>query len=305
MLKGIKLIEKLVALDGQPSEIVISQCGYECELEDGESYLLVDDFELALSRYGEGYVAAIAKLRSSNLKQSPSSLISVSLLLKRFTGSELMSRIESLDSDFRLGPPWEEKRKIVIKCGYAYLTDAAEVIVDYDSFASAYNVARSNTCPPHSLDVSSENIMTIPIDLCELAKCIASNIPNGNLELKAIRVTYQGCGDDGTIDDLQYLFQSIKTVDGQDSGLEAKVKPPEVISFQDNELSRLEYEKIIKDQCFEIISNAHGSCFNEEGSSGYLLIDIESSIIHGTHIQNAFQDGTYSEDEEVSQYFIR
>jgi hypothetical protein len=53
------------------------------------------------------------------------------------------------------------------------------------------------------------------------------------------------------------------------------------------------------------IGNAHGSCFNEEGSSGYLLIDVESSTIHGTHIQNAFQDGTYSEDEEVSQYFIR
>ena len=305
MLKGIELIQKLVELDGQPSEMVISQCGYGCELEDGESYLLVDDFELALSRYGEGYITAIADLRSSLLKQSPSSLISASLLLKRYTGSELISRIESLDSDFRLGPPWEEKRKIVIKCGYAYLTDAAEVIIDYDAFTSAYNVARANTYPPHSVDASSQNIMTIPIDLCDLAECIAKKIPKCNLEMKAIRITYLGCGDDGSIDDLQYLFQSIKTVDGQDLGLEAKAKPPEVISFKDNELSRLEYEKIIKDQCFEIISNAHGSCFNEEGSSGYLLIDVESSTIHGTHIQNAFQDGTYSEDEEVSQYFIR
>jgi len=305
MLKGIQLIEKLVELDGQPSEVVISQCGYGCELEDGESFLLVDEFELALSRFGEGYVTAIAKLRSSLLTQDPSTMISQSLLLKRFTGSELLLRVDSLDSDFRTGPPWEEKNKIVIKCGYVSLTNTAEILVDHSAFNSAYIAAQAISHPPYSADVSSKNSMNTPIGLGELATCIASNIPNGNLELKAIRVTYEGRGDDGAIDDLQYLFKVIMSVDEHDSGVEAKLKIPEVIRFQGIELSRFEYEEIIKDQCFEIIGNAHGSCFNEEGSSGYLLIDVESSTIHGTHIQNAFQEGTHSEDEEVSQYFIR
>jgi len=307
MLKGIQLIEKLVELDGQPSEAVITQCGYGCDLEDGESYLLVDEFELALSRYGEGYVTAIAKLRSSLLKQVPSTIISQSLLLKRFTGSELLSRVDSLDSNFRPGPPWEKKNKIVIKCGYVSLTNTAEILVDYSTFNSAYIAAQAISHRPHSVDVSSQNSMTKPIGigLGELATCIASNIPNGNLELKAIRVTYEGRGDDGAIDDLQYLFQAMMAVDDHVSEVETKLQLPEVIRFQGIELSRSEYEEIIKDQCFEIIGNAHGSCFNEEGSSGYLLIDVESSTIHGTHIQNAFQDGNYSEDEEVSQYYIR
>ena len=307
MLKGIQLIEKLVELDGQPSEVVISQCGYECDLEDDESYLLVDEFELALSRFGEGYVTAIAKLRSSLLKQVPSTMISQSLLLKRFTGSELLSRVDSLDSNFRPGPPWEKKNKIVIKCGYVSLSNTAEILVDYSAFNSAYIAAQAISEPPHSIGVSSQNSMTksIGIGLGELATCIASNIPNGNLELKAIRVTYEGCGDDGAIDDLQYLFQAMMAVDDHVSEVETKLQLPEVIRIQGIELSKSEYEEIIKDQCFEIIGNAHGSCFNEEGSSGYLLIDVESSTIHGTHIQNAFQEGTHSEDEEVSQYFIR
>jgi hypothetical protein len=80
---------------------------------------------------------------------------------------------------------------------------------------------------------------------------------------------------------------------------------PACINFGAYQLMREQYEELIKDKCFEIISNAHGSCFNEEGSSGYLLIDIESSTIHGTHTQYAFQDGTHVEPEEETQYCIR
>lgn len=306
LLKGKQLIQKLVELDGEDAEIVISECGYIFEFGDGKSYLLVDEFAIALSRYGEGYINAIANLRCSILEESPSAQVPTSLLLKRFTGSELIAQVYALDNEFKPGSPSKNKKKLVIKCGYVTLTDQAAIQVDFNAFDEAYKDAHERICLPTSEITHNANTSPSSISLTALAACIANKAGNDSSSIMAIRVTYEGRGDDGAIDTLDYLFapQEIDREAGK-SRSELQMQIPACINFGAYQLKREQYEELIKDKCFEIISNTHGSCFNEEGSSGYLLIDIESSTIHGTHTQYAFQDGTYVEPEEETQYCIR
>lgn len=304
MLKGQELIRKIIELDGLPIEDVMAQCG--C----AEGDLLLDgDFYLSLSKYAESYVTALSDLRKNQLAHGRD--ISRDLLLQRLEGRQLLARIEEIDEFFESGPPWSQKKKIVIKCGYVRLTEDSEIQVEYNCFHDAYTQAVEqeilsdverdcglNDGDPLRFDNSKLRIVKPdsdePIDreacrLVRLGQCINESMLDGPLH--AIRIEYIGCGDDGEICNLVYLFSGPPPVDDSLQSSAKSIALPESISFDGKSLSRGEYEGLIEDYSFSITYNCHGSWFNQYGGSGFLFIDIGSSTLFGCHHQNEDPEG--------------
>lgn len=59
-----------------------------------------------------------------------------------FTGIELLAKVESIDSKFVSGPPWNGKEETVIKCGYTRKNAAGILVPRYIEFHEAYEDAR-------------------------------------------------------------------------------------------------------------------------------------------------------------------
>lgn len=317
VLKGKELIEKIIELDGLPISDVISQCGYE---ED--EILLVDEFHLSLSKFAESYVAALSSLRKNQLAESRE--VSSDLLLKRLVGQQLLSRVEALDSLFQSGPPWSEKKKIVIKCGYVRLTEDAEIKIEYEAFHDAYTQAeeqeilsdlgdfKEESADPLQFSDSTVRIAKQDSDdlvdqaarmLVELSRCICQSTPSR--ALCAIRIEYAGCGDDGEICAVDFLFSGPPSAAHAEHSDPRAIAMPELVTFKGKSLCREEYENLIKEHSFSISYNCHGSWFNECGGNGFLFIDIGSSTLLGCHYQNEDPDGFLGHQASFSSpYFI-
>jgi len=307
MLKGKDLVDKLIELDGLSPVELMSQCG----CEDNGSYLLPEKFYPAISKFAVTYVEAVSNLRKKQLLDSKRDSCSTDLLLQRLVGSELLKRVYDLDSSFNPGPPWDEKRKIVIKCGYVGLTSQAEIKVDYSDFNAKFIEARSTDIERdlenfladselNPLKYDDSLIRVVAADsqdeidhaarrLIDVAESI--RVAWTGPELKAVRIEYSGCGDDGEVVSLEYLLSGFKFGHEPDKPEQDRTDPPDAIIFNGEPLNRDEYERQIKDDAFSISYNCHGSWFNECGGDGFLLIDIASSTIYGHHFQNDDPNG--------------
>lgn len=317
MLKGAELIAKIIELDGLPISDIIEQCGYE----EGE-LLLDDDFYASLSKYAESYVAALSKLRKKKLSNSGDT--PYNLLLKRLNGEQLLSRVEALDNSFQSGPPWSEKTKIVIKCGYVRLTKDADIIVEYEAFHDAYAEAEEQEMISNMGNIGEEQVDPLRVSdstvriakrnsddlidqaacmLVELSQCICQS--STSRALYGIRIEYAGGGDDGEICAVDFLFaESPSTAHAEHDDSQA-TSMPEVISFKGKKLCREDYESLIREYSFSISYNCHGSWFNECGGNGFLFVDIGSSALFGCHYQNEDPDGFPGHQASfASPYFI-
>jgi hypothetical protein len=317
MLKGAELIAKIIELDGLPISDIIAQCGYEV----GE-LLLDDDFYISLSKYAESYVSELSKLRKKKLANSGD--MSCNLLLKRLGGEQLLSRVEALDNFFQSGPPWSEKKKIVIKCGYVRLTKDADIIVEYEAFHDAYTEAEEQEMISSIGNIGEEQVDPLQVSdstvriakrnsddlidqaaclLVELSQCICQSLPSR--ALYGIRIEYAGGGDDGEICAVDFLFTESPSIVHAEYDNYQATSMPEFISFKGKKLCREDYEGLIREYSFSISYNCHGNWFNECGGNGFLFVDIGSSVLLGCHYQNEDPDG-FPEHQApfASPYFI-
>jgi len=293
MLTGEELVNKVVELDGEPLEVVVEACGY---LPSGNDHDAVDQFYRRLSNHAHLYIKAIEARRRSSLGCEASTPACTPLLLKRYAGRELLLMVHDLDPGLRPEPPWESISAVVMRCGYVALSQDAKAEADFYSFRRAFLEAERE---------QDESIAELPNEkpaaarILELASCIrGASIETCCIE--GIRISYSGCGDDGEVDRIEYLFGA----QSSQCEPEALCLPPAQIDYGGIERSLDEYEDMLRDDAFAIIYNSHPSCFNHQGAMGYLLIDTQQPAIHGIHMQSATEEENDSTEQQVSPYFI-
>jgi hypothetical protein len=139
------------------------------------------------------------------------------------------------------------------------------------------------------------------MDICESIQMSADQ-PQA---IRAICVSYEGCGDDGEVLSVDYLCSSSFPTSPPGSCEEAgTIIPPATISYDNATLERSKYEKMIQDEAFAVAYNAHGEWFNNIGGNGFLIIDLERSIIQGEHIQYAEGESEDLADTNAPYYYV-
>lgn len=340
MLSGSKLVRKLIDLDGAELEEIIFQCGYFYETETGEMFPLACDFEQAVSSIVSDYIAEAVKAHKKDPENFRLNSLRHGLVVKKLTGHDLLAKVASIDSSFEASPPWDEKKEVILECGYlnvdkdgrvrpsindfhdAYLEAEEEVAChssnpEEDEVGSERNQHSPSPQPLHIASYERSQQVISPNADDEIGKAvvravnIARTIQNsykGNGELTAIQVGYFGCGDDGSVDSVDYLFSY---ANGQCQGGELSKEslgPPKQILFNGANLKRREYEEMIKEDVFSIANNCHGAWANDAGGGGLFVIYIDRAAIYGEHVRedNPY-DPFFDEGNEISPYcfFVR
>lgn len=142
------------------------------------------------------------------------------------------------------------------------------------------------------------------IRLMEICESVQKSFPHPEA-LRGISVSYQGCGDDGEVLSVDYLYSGLATTNIPGSPDETDIiTPPPLITYNDTNIERSQYEKLIQDEAFAIAHNAHGEWYNENGGSGFLIIDLERSLIQGEHVQYAEGAAVDNTDINAPYYYV-
>jgi hypothetical protein len=219
----------------------------------------------------------------------------------RLTGKDLLDKIACLGD---AGASAQAK-----ECGYVAINDDGREIIDFTEFYQAVSLAEMERNPSSQNESDSQSLefieeqpdlelQALSNELLDLCDSINKSIPMNGSRLRLVRVTYNGCGDSGEVDILEYFFDPPQEADS------LQLLPKEII-HRDQIFSKSDYDLKIKEDAFAISYNSQGSWFNDAGGSGCLIIDLDGKFIGGFHAQNEYQDEDFGHiPEDITPYFI-